>query len=182
MGWLIMACEVGFWVLVITGLISRYLFQKKQLGAFFLLCTPVIDLLLLAAVVIDLRNGSSATFFHGVAAYYIGMTIAFGKGMVDWADRQFAYRFSNGSTPAKRSVYGAEHARRERRGWLRHLFGWVIGNAILLAIILITGDASRTKELLYVMQLWAIILAVDFVWSFSYTLFPKKNNTISKSE
>ncbi|MDZ5471421.1 hypothetical protein SM124_06635 [Bacillus sp. 31A1R] len=173
-GWFILACEIGFWIFVLAGLVARYIFKQVKLSTFLLLCTPVIDLFLIIATVIDLKNGATATFFHGVAAYYIGMTIAFGKRMIQWADVRFAYKFANGPKPPEKIKHGREHAKRERQGWYRHALGWVVGNVMLLSMILIVGDKERTEELFNVMSLWALILAVDFIVSFSYTLFPKK--------
>ncbi|PLR91972.1 2TM domain-containing protein [Bacillus sp. T33-2] len=173
-GWLIVACEVGFWILILIGLFTRYFLKQKKLGAFFLWSTPVVDLVLIAATVIDLKNGQHASFFHGLAAYYIGMTVAFGHSMIRWADERFAYKFSNGPIPQPKIKHGTEHASNERKGWYRHLLGWTIGNALLMAIIMFVGDAGRTEELLKVMKLWLFVLAIDFIISFSYTIFPKQ--------
>ena len=45
--WTIVACEIGFWVVIALGLITRYIFKREKLGFFFLALTPVIDLILL---------------------------------------------------------------------------------------------------------------------------------------
>ncbi|PLS16096.1 hypothetical protein CVD28_18810 [Bacillus sp. M6-12] len=172
-GWLIVACEIGFWVLILIGLFTRYILKRKKLGAIFLWSTPIIDLLLIIATVIDLQNGQTATFFHGLAAYYIGMTAAFGHQLIDWADKRFAYRYSNGPKPMKKAKYGAEYAKNERKGWYRHLLGWVIGNVLLLGIIYFVGDKTRTEVLWNVIKLWGLVLSIDFAISFSYTIFPK---------
>ena len=42
---------------------------------------PLLDLVLLAATVLDLRAGSTATFVHGLAAAYIGFSVAFGRSI-----------------------------------------------------------------------------------------------------
>jgi len=36
------------------------------------------------------------------------------------------------------------------------------------------GDPSRTKELVLTIGRWSIVLMVDFLWSFSYTIWPRK--------
>mgnify|MGYP003380973378 CR=1 FL=1 len=51
-----------------------------------LLCLPLVDVLLLAFTAMDLRRGSTATFSHGLAAAYVGFTLAFGGMAVKWAD------------------------------------------------------------------------------------------------
>ena len=34
--WTIVACEIGFWVVIALGLITRYIFKREKLGFFFL--------------------------------------------------------------------------------------------------------------------------------------------------
>ncbi|PLR69148.1 hypothetical protein [Bacillus sp. UMB0893] len=179
-GWLIIGCEIGFWVFVLAGLVARYILKKKKLGAFLLICTPVVDLVLLAATVLDLKNGATATMVHGIAAIYIGISIAFGHGMIKWADQHFAYRFANGEKPPKKIKYGTEHARREREGWFRHLLAWIIGASFLGAIILYINNGQQTEQLLKTLQLWTLVLGIDFLISFSYTLFPKKGQNAGR--
>lgn len=100
-GLLIIACEIGFWIFVISGLVARYIFMKKKLSSILLICTPLVDIILLVATYIDLLNGAVADFIHGLAAIYIGVSVAFGKQMIAWADRQFAYRFAGAPRPKK---------------------------------------------------------------------------------
>ena len=110
-GYLIIVCEVLFWVFVLAGLVARYIFKKEKLGAFLLICTPLVDVLLLVVTFIDLKNGAVATTVHGIAAIYIGVSIAFGHQMIKWADERFAAKFVGGKKPVKRKKYGKEHAR-----------------------------------------------------------------------
>lgn len=169
---LIIACEIAFWVFVVAGLTMRYVYRKKRAGAILLLCTPVVDLLLLIATAVDLSRGAEASVFHGIAAVYIGVSVAFGHRMIRWADVRFAHRFAGGPAPEK--LYGARHARHERTGWLLHLLGWGIGCAILYGMIRWVGDASDTEPLLGIIRIWSLVLGIDFLISFSYTLFPRK--------
>ena len=67
-----------------------------------------------------------------------------------------------------------EHARHERRQWARHLLAWAVGCALLLGGMALVGDAGRTEALWGIAQGWTLVLAVDFAWSFSYTLWPRK--------
>lgn len=180
-GWLIIACEIGFWVFVLAGLTSRYVLKYKNLGTFFLICTPLVDLILLIATVADLKSGAVANTFHGVAAIYIGVSIAFGAQMIKWADVRFNYRFGHGEKPVK-IKYGKEHARKERAGWYRHLLSWLIGGGILASIILYINDHSQTLALSRTMYFWSLVLVIDFIISFSYTLFPKKQKGFPKKQ
>ncbi|KQN97764.1 hypothetical protein [Paenibacillus sp. Leaf72] len=170
----IIGCEMAFWVFVLAGLISRYMLRAPKLGAFLLYCTPVIDLVLLAATVIHLRGGAEASFVHGLAAIYIGCSIAYGHSMIRWADVQFAHRFAGGLAPQKKAKTGEEHARNERLGWLRHLAAWAIGCAVLYGMIIMVNEPPQTVALRQVMEWWTWVLGIDFMISFSYTIWPRK--------
>lgn len=178
-GWLIVICEIGFWVLVVAGLVARYLLGWKKIGAGLLISTPIVDLILIIATVVDLRSGTTAGAMHGLAAIYIGATVAFGKGMIGWADRHFAYRFAGGAKPEPQPKSGRAHAKREREGWYRHFLAWCIGTALLWAMVWLVGDAEQTKTLARMSGVWTMVLGIDFVISFSYTLWPKAEKKVS---
>lgn len=173
-GWFIIACEIGFWLFVLAGLFARYVLKNKKLGALLLICTPIVDLILLIATVIDLKNGAVASTIHGIAAIYIGVSLAFGHRMIKWADEQFSYRFLHAKKPVKRKKYGREYAKQEREGWYRHFLSWLIGCTLLTAIILYINNDSQTLALMRTLLAWSVVLAIDFIISFSYTIFPKK--------
>ena len=121
---LIVACEIGFWVVLGSGLVARYLLGRRRLGAILLALAPVVDLVLLTATVIDLSRGATADFAHGLAAAYIGFSVAFGHSMIRWADARFAHRFAGGPRPPRPhgtagpapATSGASSARRSWRG------------------------------------------------------------------
>ena len=173
-GILIVAGEIAFWAFVLGGLVARYLLRRPRLGVALLLMTPVVDLVLVAATVIDLRAGATADFFHGLAAIYVGVSIAFGHRIIRWTDERFAHRFAGGPPPKRPPKHGPEHARREREGWYRHLLAWAVGSALLFGMVILVEDPDRTESLSARAAVWALILAIDFVWSFSYTLWPRK--------
>ncbi|MCR8641644.1 hypothetical protein NV379_03150 [Paenibacillus sp. N1-5-1-14] len=172
---LIIACEIGFWVFVLGGLFFRYILRMKRIGAILLLLTPVVDLVLAVATVMDLRQGAVATTMHGVAAIYIGVSVAFGHRMIKWADERFAHRFAGGPKPKGKPKFGFEHAMYECKMWALHLLGCGIGVGMLYGMIYFVGDAARTESLMSIIQLWGVVLAIDFVWSFSYLIWPKKS-------
>lgn len=173
-GWLIIFCEIGFWVFVLAGLLVRYILKKKKLGTLLLICTPIVDIILLIATVLDLKNGEIATTVHGLSAIYIGVSVVFGHQMIKWADAHFAYKYGNGEKPIKKKRFGREHARQERIGWFRLFVSWLIGGAVLAVMIFSINNSSQTQALLNTLKLWTLILVIDFIISFSYTLFPKK--------
>jgi len=76
--WFIIGCEIAFWIFILAGLTARYIFKMKRTSAVLLILTPVTDLFLLTATVIDLKNGTPASAMHGLAAIYLGVSIVYG--------------------------------------------------------------------------------------------------------
>jgi hypothetical protein len=140
-----------------------------------LLATPVVDLLLLVFTIMDLRNGVKAEFVHGLSAIYIGVTVAYGHRMIKWADERFAHRFAGGEKPRPAPKFGKDHARRERDGWYRHVFAWFIRVVLFGLMILIVNDPTRTEVLKNMPLGWGAIVAIDFLISFSYTIWPRQH-------
>ena len=144
---LIVACEVGFWVVLLLALAVRYLLHKERLSRALLLCLPLIDLLLLAFTVMDLRRGAMGTFAHGLATAYIGFTIAFGGMAVKWADEHFAHRFAGGLEPTKAPSHGWAAIRYELYLLGRCIVACVITIALVEAILHFVGASERTQPL-----------------------------------
>lgn len=170
----IIACEVGFWIFLFSGMAARYLFKRKKLGTILLILTPAVDVVLLILTVADLRRGAEASIYHGLAAVYIGVSVAFGHRMVQWADELFSYRFAGGPAPAKPPRTGKEHARYERQGWYRHLLAWLIGSLLLLGMVMLINDNGKTLVMMQLILRWGAILLIDFIYSFSFTLWPRQ--------
>lgn len=171
---LIVGCEIGFWLFVIAGLVCRYVWNLPKVGVVLLACTPLVDLVLLVATGLDLRNGSSATFIHSLSAIYLGVSIVYGHRMIRWADERFVHRFKKGPAPARKPKGGIERARYERKMWYYHAAAWGIGSFIMFALIWWIGDSSRTEALQATIQTWSVVVVIDFIVSFSYTIWPKK--------
>jgi hypothetical protein len=171
---LIVAAEIAFWLSLSAGLVARYALRLPRLGLALLVATPLVDLLLLVATTIDLRRGGEAALPHALAAVYIGVSVAWGHRMISWADARFAHRFAGGAPPARPPRTGPLHAARERREWLRHLVAWATGVTLLGLGVLLVRDLDRTTALLNVAALWTFVLAIDFLISFSYTLWPRR--------
>ncbi len=170
----IVACEIGFWVLLGLGLLARYLFRLRRLGGVLLLCVPLIDVVLLVATVADLRTGGTATWSHGLAAAYIAYSVVFGHRTLRWADQVAAHRLSDGPPPWKPPAGGMARARYEWGIWLRIVLAYGIACGLLGVAIWMIGDPSRTAELSAFMVGLAKVPAIAVLWPLSYTLFPKK--------
>ncbi|RBP68026.1 hypothetical protein DFO66_101250 [Brevibacterium sanguinis] len=168
----ILICEIAFWVAVLAGLAARYLLRRPRLGAGLLILAPVIDLILLALVAVDLVGGGTASWQHGLAAIYVGISIAYGKRMVAWADTRFQHRFAGG--PAPEQLTGARYTAKCWRDVLLTGLAAVIAAAILGGIILLVDDAERTFALAEYFGVLGIIFVIDFIWALGYTIWPKK--------
>jgi hypothetical protein len=171
---LIVACEFGFWLVLAAGLLARYALRRPRLGAGLLLLTPLVDVVLLVATTLDLRRGTEASVVHGLAAIYIGVSVAFGTAMVRWADVRVAHRLGTGPAPTPPPKWGHEHARHERRQWARHAFAWAVGSSLMVLAWLLVGDPERSERLLQTAQLWTLVLVVDGIISWSYTFSPRR--------
>ncbi|MFG1921277.1 hypothetical protein [Cryptosporangium sp. NPDC048952] len=169
----IIACEVGFWVLLGAGLAARYLLRQKTLGAVLLVATAFVDLVALIAAVIDLRGGATADWSHGLAALYIGFSVAFGPTLVRWADERFAHRFAGGPPPTKPPKYGRGRAVYEWKLWFRAVVACAISGALLFAAIRLVDDAERTEALGGTLSVLPRIVLIWGIVALTYTVFPK---------
>jgi hypothetical protein len=145
--WLIVGCEVGFWLVLVLALAMRYLLQRERLSRGLLIALPALDLLLLAFTALDLRSGATATFAHGLAAAYVGFTVAFGDVAVRWADQRFAHRFAGGPPPVVPPTRGWPAVRHEFALWLRCILAAAITIVLLIALIAYVGEGQATEAL-----------------------------------
>ncbi|MFJ7662673.1 hypothetical protein ACIQXW_09745 [Lysinibacillus sp. NPDC097162] len=170
--WIITA-EIAFWIVILIGLVCRYRFKKPKLSIIFFALTPVIDLLLVLLTAMDLRAGTPASISHGIAAVYIGVSIAYGKTMITWADEKFQQWFLKLPIEKKR-LTGLAKGIHEIKMLGLHVIAYVISASLLYAMIVFIGELTDTSSLLQVMKVWGIILIIDAIISFSYIIFPNK--------
>ena len=144
----IVACEIGFWV-VLGGRSGRpaTCCAGDRVSTVLLICVPLVDLVLLVVSAVDLRRGAPANFTHGLAAAYLGFSVAFGHSMVRWADQRFAHRFAGGPPPWRPPKQGTARVRYEWREWAKMLLAWAVASVLLVAAIVFVDDADRTEEL-----------------------------------
>lgn len=139
--------EIGFWVLLGAGLAARYVLRMRRASNALLIATPFVDLVLLAATAVDLRSGAEPSWQHGLAAAYLGFSVAFGPSLVRWADARFAYWFAGGERPLKPPESPSwERAQYEWQLWVRMLAAAGLSCCLLLVAIWYVGDADRTAE------------------------------------
>lgn len=169
---IIIACEIGFWVFVLLGLLARYVLRRPRTGIVLLAMTPVVDLVLLTAVIIHLQAGGAASFFHGLAALYLGASVAYGHRMVKWADERFAHRFAHGLAPVRR--YGSDYAKEAWKDVARTGVAVGIATSILWLLMNLVTDPGRTQSLQGIYPVLGIWFAIDLIGAISYTVWPKR--------
>jgi hypothetical protein len=174
---ILIACEVGFWLLLGLGLAARYLANRRKLSIALLVCVPLLDVILLAAAVADMRGGATADFRHGLAAAYLAYSIVFGHRTIRWADARFHHRFAAGPPPWKPPAAGTARTRYEWGFWFRIVLAYGIACVILLGLIWVVNDPSRTKALVDFMLSMLKIPLIALLWPVSYTLWPRKEGT-----
>lgn len=145
---LIVGCEIAFWLVLLLSLAVRYLLRRQALSLWLLRSLPLIDLLLLGFTALDLKSGTTATFAHGLAACYVGFTVAFGSTVIQWADARFAYHFAAGPKPVPAPTRGWEAVRFELMLWLRCIVACVITVVLLEAMIAYVANDAVTDPLL----------------------------------
>lgn len=160
----IIACEIGFWVLLLGGLAARYLLRLQRLSTGMLIAVPILDVLLLSLISWDLLvNETTATFVHGLGAVYLGFTVSEGRGIIRRVDAWFAHRFAEGPEPYRVPKGGIERVRHEWKSWGRMVLTATIASAVLGAMILLVRDAERTAELVNWFRILGIATGVWLV-------------------
>lgn len=155
----ILVCEVGFWVVLVAGLLTRYVLHRPRLGAALLVCVPLVDLALLAFTVLDLRRGAEPEFAHGLAAVYLGFSVVFGHSLVRWADVRVAHRWAGGPPPEPKPRSGTrERARREWGEFGRACAAAALSTVLLLAAIALVGDADTAQLWSWITRLGVVLL------------------------
>lgn len=150
------AGEAGFWVLIVVGLVARYVFRLRRTGIVLLAATPVVDLGVLLAAVINLAGGARATGVHGLAAVYLGFSV-FGSSIISWADERFARWFLRRATDRPVLSHG-EKVRKEWRDWGRCLLACAIAAVVMGVLILVAGSVEQTRQ--WAADGWLVRLAV----------------------
>ncbi|MGW8668293.1 hypothetical protein [Streptomyces niveus] len=171
---LIIICEVGFWVLLGLGLALRYFAGMPRASVAVLLCEPLLEILLLVVTAIDLKNGAEPDWKHGLAAVYIGFSVALGPELIKWADGRFAHRFAGGPPPVRPPKYGKARMVHEWRTAARWIVASAIAMGLLQAAIWYVGSDGETGSLQMWQQKMVFVIGVNVVWALGYTLFPKK--------
>jgi len=164
---LVVACEVAFWVFLAAAVVLRYALRMRRTSTVLLLCEPLLEVVLLVATVGDLLRGSEATWTHGLAALYLGFTVAFGRRTVRAVDARVAHRFFGGPEPVRPPKHGPVRVRYEWALWSRVLLAWVVACAVLGVLLLISSGpgeaAAQQREVLLGWGARATVLLVGWL-------------------
>ncbi|RAV31449.1 hypothetical protein [Corynebacterium heidelbergense] len=179
----ILTCEIGFWVFLALGLITRYLLRWERASWALLAMSPLLDLVLLGATAASIHRGEVASVGHALAAIYIGFSVAYGRKLIGWADAQFAYRFARGPKPVSKT--GQAYTKECWADVLRT--GTAVIIACGLSFLLQRYAASRpfptaneSAQIFASNYRWmAAIFAIDTLWAMSYTIWPRRKKETS---
>lgn len=171
---LIIICEVGFWVLLALGLALRYAARMPRAGAAVLLMEPLLEVVLLVVTAVDLKNGAEPDWKHGLAAVYIGFTLALGHRTIKWVDARVAHRFFDGPPPVAPPKYGMARAVNEWKIAARWVLATGIALGLLQAAIWYVGGDGEIGSLRVWQQKMLFVMGINVVIAAGYTLFPKK--------
>ncbi|MFJ4437218.1 hypothetical protein [Streptomyces sp. NPDC088923] len=170
----IVVCEVAFWVLLAAGLLLRYAAHRPRAGVAVLLVEPLLEVVLLAVTAFDLRRGAEPSWTHGLAALYLGGTVAYGRYTLRWLDGHARHRLAGGPRPAGPPRHGRARAAHEVRLWLRTLLAAALACGLLQLAILYVGGAEAAAPL----RSWQFValraLGIHGLIALSYVVWPKR--------
>lgn len=169
---LIIAAEILFWVFIVLGLVTRYIFHKEKLSMSLLSCTILVDLFLIIATTFNLYQGGTAEIAHGIAAVYISISIVFGKDFITWADEKFKVLYLKQTPPQK--IYGNQYAKQYLKSFFKHIIAFLIAYGLIYLMQVVANNSSSLNNLMGVINIWKIVLIIDFIITISYFIWPKK--------
>ncbi|MFE9023637.1 hypothetical protein ACFYNL_34390 [Streptomyces sp. NPDC007808] len=163
-----------FWVFLVGGLAARYAAGRRLLGGALLVCVPLIDVVLLTATVLSVRDGAEPTVWHGLSAAYLGITVVYGHRTVRWADAKFARRFG-GDAPAPRpKLYGRAAVADAWKSWFRFLLAYAISVGMIFGLVVLVGGLEEGAPLLVWLNPLTKVLVYSLIWPVVTTIWPGK--------
>lgn len=167
----ILGCEVGFWVLVFGGLALRYLLHRRQASSIVLALVPVLDVALLVAVGMDLHRGNEVELVHRLAGIYLGVTVAFGHSVISWADVRFAHWFADGPPPPRQPKKGPIAFRREVIQFGQWLCAAAISGVVVVGLAVTVADSEQASSLYGVFPTLGVITVIWLLTGPVWALF-----------
>ncbi len=154
----IVACEMGLWVLLGLGMVLRYLVRLRRTSTAVLAGIPLLDVVLVIATAIDLHRGADIGFVHVLAGFYLGSSLAFGPAIVRWADVRFAHRFAGGPAPRPTPKHGPERVAHLMREWYRVVGTVAVASVVLVVLTLFFAAPEDHAGLLWwIGRAWVVV-------------------------
>ncbi|HIW28816.1 MAG TPA: hypothetical protein H9987_02225 [Candidatus Luteococcus avicola] len=171
MVWLILGCEIAFWLLILVGLSVRYLAGHRTLGLTLLAAAPLIDLVLLGASAVSARQGDPLGLGHALAPIYIGFSVAHGKVLIRWADVRFAHLVGGGAAPVRAT--GRAHTLDCWRDLARTVLAAAVTMVLTAGMIVLADSDQATAALSRTHRWMAVVVVAEALWALSFTIWPR---------
>ncbi|MFF5933284.1 hypothetical protein [Streptomyces sp. NPDC012508] len=163
-----------FWLFLVGGLAARYAVGWRTLGGLLLLCVPLIDVVLLGATVLSIKDGAEPTVWHGLSAAYLGVTVVYGHRTVRWADAKFNRRFGGVAAPPPPERTSREVVSDAWKSWLRFLLAYAISVGMIFGLVALVGTLDRSAPLLVWLNPLTKVLVYSLIWPIATTIWPGK--------
>lgn len=63
------------------------------------------------------------------------------------------------------------------KGFSKHILSFLLGAGLIIMMMILIKDTTRAEALLDVIKIWALVLGIDFLFTISYFIWPKKKKT-----
>lgn len=87
---LILRCEIAFLAVLFLGWFAHGIHGCQEVNLYCSGSNLLINVSLFIIAVVGFKCGTTATFFHGLAAAYIGLSICCKHKLVHWLDAKLA--------------------------------------------------------------------------------------------
>ncbi|MBM7666996.1 hypothetical protein JOC25_003523 [Solibacillus kalamii] len=199
----LITAEVVFWVCAIAFLLLRYWFKLKKLSLFVFVIFILNDLWIALLAYLDYQRTGEFSIYQIIIVIIIVYAMTFGKSdfkkldafIKRWVAKKRGEPIDESLQPVK--LYGKAYALHEWKQFAGHFVVFIIvhiGFAIAVGFsdslqqmalndffgMWFDDDNSnfpfKNEGINKFSQVWLLILAIDFVITLSYTLFPKKKS------
>ncbi len=198
----LITAEVIFWVSMISFITARYWFKLYKVSWLFFVLFILNDLWIAIMGYFDYIETGEFSNYQIIIVVILVYALTYGKTdmkrldgyirrkVADWKGEQLAPQTNYSS------LYGAEHAKQERKDFLKHVIFFLSLNLLFWIVFGFTEATTQLsdvetfvtywfesdKALLpytntsinQIVRVWSIVLVADGIISFSYTIFPKK--------
>lgn len=197
----LVTAEVVFWISILSFLTARYWFQLYGVSWLFFGLFILNDLWIATMGYFDYLRTGDFSSYQIIILVILVYALTYGKTDMKRLDRFIQRKVAEWKgeelvIEGPTALYGKEHARQERKDFAKHLGIFLIVN---VGFYLVSGFSDGIKNissleglftewveqekalipfenrtLNQIMRVWTLVLVIDGLFSFSYTLFPKR--------